>query len=248
MAESNLYYRTVKKELSAWEKQMTKKPSVTNLTAKKVQAKIHGIVPGKVQDLITGSIKSVAETILHGSYLLTPTKTNLNPTLAQSDYLVTQAYGAYYKMALAQGIGFGLGGVLINLADLPTLMSIKVKFLFDCAKLYGFDVSKKSERIFMLYVFQLAFCSDQRRLEIYPIIKNWDDNAERAKMDWEKLQIEYRDYMDIAKLLQLLPVVGAVAGGAANHGLMKKLKVAAMNCYRLRVIAPRQTQEAFANK
>jgi uncharacterized protein (DUF697 family) len=151
--------------------------------------------------------------------------------------MVEKAFGNYHKTAVVQGVGFGLGGMLINLADLPALMTLKVKFLFDCAKLYGFDMDKRSERDFMLYVSQLAFCSEERRLEIYPIIKEWDSLDHTVPVDWEKLQLEYRDYLDLAKMLQFLPVVGAVAGGAANHSLMAKLKTTAMNCYRLRLLA-----------
>jgi len=126
------------------------------------------------------------------------------------------------------------------------MLSIKVKFLFDCGKLYGFNVDEPTERLFMLYIFQLAYSCDQRRAEIFTMIQNWDSFAQHIDIDWEKLQIEYRDYLDIAKLLQLLPVIGAVAGGAANHGLMKKLKVTAMNAYRMRILE-RINMEEYAN-
>ena len=246
MEEHNLYYQTVKKELAAWEAQMLRRPGLANRASKALQAKVHGLVPQRVQNMITASVKTMLEVVLSGSSLLTKTKVMQTPTLAESDFLVERAYSTYHNVAVAQGISFGLGGVLINLADLPALLSIKTKFLFDCGKLYGFDVDRQSERLFMLYVFQLAFSSDQRRREIFPIVKHWDDHAPYASMNWEALQIEYRDYLDIAKLLQLLPVVGAVAGGTANHNLIKKLKVTAMNAYRMRVISrgPQARQDA----
>ena len=237
LSGEGLYYRTVRKELSAWEKQMLKRPGVANRASKALQGKIHGIVPQKAQDMITASVKTLIETVITGSGLLDKREPAVSPTLAESDYLAERAFEVYYRTAVAQGIGFGLGGVLINLADFPALMSIKVKFLFDCAKLYGYDVHERNERLFILHVFQLAFCGDSRRLEVYRIIKEWDKRADDISLDWERLQIEYRDYLDIAKLLQLLPIVGAVAGGAANHNLMKKLKVTAVNCYRLRYLA-----------
>ena len=236
MDESNLYYKTISKELKSWEKQMMKRPRLTNRASKALQVRIQKLVPKKAQDIITASVKGMVNTVMTGSSLLTKTETASNPTLAESDYLVEQKYALYYKTAIAQGVGFGLGGILINLADLPALMTIKVKFLFDCAKLYGYDVNLESERMFMMYVFQLAFCSDQRRLDVFPIIKNWDKQADSITIDWERLQMEYRDYLDIAKLLQLLPVVGAIAGGAANHSLMNKLKITAVNCYRYRLL------------
>ena len=236
LEETNLYYKTIKEELDAWEKEMTRRPRFTNRTSKKLQSKIHGLVPQKAQDVITAAIKATVETILTGSSMLTATRQNHIASLAEGDYLVEKSYNAHHKVAVAQGIGFGLGGFLINLADIPAMLSIKVKFLFDCSKLYGFDPDQQAERLFMLYVFQLAFCCDQRRADIYPLLYNWESCTEEIEVDWETLQIEYRDYLDIAKLLQLLPVVGAAAGGAANHNLMKKLKTTAMNAYRMRII------------
>ena len=236
MDESSLYYETVQKELSAWEKQIRKDPGLGKRLSKKVQAKVHSVTPLKVQDLITASIKTMIETVLGSSRLLTKTKINRDPTLAESDFLVERAYQSYHKAAVAQGIGFGLGGFLVNLADMPALLTVQVKFLFDCCKLYGFDPDIKIERLFILHVFQLAYSSSRRGAEILPLIKDWDAQAQTLEADWEKLQMEYRDYMDIAKLMQLLPVVGAVAGGAANHNLMNRLKQTAMNAYRLRII------------
>jgi len=236
LEESNLYYRTIKKELADWETQMTTPPGIISRTSKSVQTKMQNLVPQKAQDVITLAIKTMIETVLSGSSVLTKEKRAIDPVLSESDFLVEKAFGMYHKMAVAQGVGLGLGGFLINLADLPALMTIKVKFLFDCCKLYGFDVDQKTERLFILHVFQLAYCSGQRQMEVFPIIRDWDEHAEQIEVNWEKLQIEYRDYMDVAKLLQLLPVVGAVAGGAANHSLVTKLKTTAMNCYRLRIL------------
>jgi len=238
LEEHGIYYKTIKKELEVWQKQITRPPSIINKLSKGVQTKVQHLIPQKAQDIITAAIKTMVETVISGSILLTNSKHDVavNPTLSESDFLVERAFNTYYKLAIAQGVGFGLAGFLINLADLPALLTVKVKFLFDAAKLYGFDVNHKIERIFMLYVFQLAYCCDRRRLEIFPIIQNWETLSEQLEVDWEQLQIEYRDYMDISKLLQLLPVVGAVAGASANHSLMKKLKVTTMNCYRLRFI------------
>jgi len=237
MADTNLYDQTIKKELEEWQQKILKKPGAISNMQKNVQGKIQDLIPEKIQNGITAAIKSMVETVLTASSVFTDTEAASNPAMSESDFLVERKYKTYYKVAMAQGIGFGMSGFLVNLADLPALMSIKVKFLFDCSKLYGFDVEEKSERLFMLHVFQLAFCSDEHRQKVAPIVMNWDAHKEDVEMNWRELQIEYRDYMDIAKLLQLLPVVGAAAGGYANHNLMQKLKTTAMNSYRLRMIS-----------
>jgi hypothetical protein len=52
--------------------------------------------------------------------------------------------------------------------------------------------------------------------------------------DWRKFQQEYRDYIDLAKLAQLVPVIGAPVGVVANNLLVRKLGRTAMNAYRMR--------------
>ncbi len=55
------------------------------------------------------------------------------------------------------------------------------------------------------------------------------------EIDWQTFQQEYRDYLDIAKLLQLVPVVGAPVGLIVNYRLLRRLGWFAMNAYRMRV-------------
>jgi len=204
---------------------------------------VQDLIPEKLQNGITAAIKTMVETVLTASSRFTDTKTSTQAAMSEGDFLVERVYKKYYRVAMVQGVGFGMAGFAINLADLPALMTIKVKFLFDCAKLYGFNVDDQSERLFMLHVFQLAFCSDEHKEKIAPLVLNWRDHKADVEMNWRDLQIEYRDYMDIAKLLQLLPVVGAAAGGFANHNLMEKLKVTAMNSYRLRLLVDKRLTE-----
>ena len=52
--------------------------------------------------------------------------------------------------------------------------------------------------------------------------------------DWRTFQQEYRDYIDIAKLLQLVPGIGAAVGTVVNYRLTNKLGETAKNAYRLR--------------
>ncbi len=86
----------------------------------------------------------------------------------------------YKKIAAAEGAGTGAGGILLGLADFPLLLTIKIKFLFDAATLYGFDTSKQEERLFILHVFQLAFSSDDHRKEIWKAIETWDTEKEKS--------------------------------------------------------------------
>lgn len=84
-------------------------------------------------------------------------------------------------------------------------------------------------------MFQLAFSSDDHRKEIWKAIETWDTEKENH-MDWEKFQQEYRDYIDLAKMLQLVPIIGAPVGAYANYQLLQRLGEVTMNCYRLRLL------------
>ncbi|MEM1485049.1 EcsC family protein [Oscillospiraceae bacterium PP1C4] len=230
----NLYEKHVEKELSRWHKEIIKSAGLFERTSKGIQNQTQKLVPHKIQSTITAAVEKMTQTILFGSGMLTIKEDTSDLSLAERDFLVQEQFQVYMKTAIAQGVGFGAGGILLGLADLPALMGIKIKFLFDSAKLYGYDTDDQNERLFLLYVFQLAFSSREHRMDVFRMLEKWD-RSDHLPMDWEKFQIEYRDYLDIAKLLQLLPVVGSVVGGTSNYKLMNRLKINVMNCYRMRI-------------
>ncbi len=231
----NLYEKYVYRQLDDWRRDILKQAGMLEKVSKGIQTKTQSVIPAKVQNAVTAAIEKMVQTILSGSGLLTIQEDTGGLSLGERDFLVTECFQRYKKAAVAQGVGLGAGGMLLGLADLPTLMSIKIKFLFDTAKLYGYDTQDKNERLFMLHIFQLAFSGREHRLQTFYTLERWDD-LDHSAIDWEKFQLEYRDYIDIAKLLQLLPLVGSVAGGTANYKLMQRLKVNAMNCYRMRIL------------
>src|SRR5690606_34483057 len=130
----------------------------------------------------------------------------------------------YRKTAVIEGAGTGAGGILLGIADFPLLLSIKMKFLFEAAAVYGFDTSEYEERLFILHVFQLAFSSDEKRKETFYIIEDWEEQKKSlVDMDWRVFQQEYRDYIDLVKMFQLIPGIGAVVGAYANYNLLDQL-------------------------
>src|SRR6185312_3184204 len=125
-------------------------------------------------------------------------------------------------------------------ADFPILLGIKIKLLFDIAALYGIDINNYKERIYLLHIFELAFSSSQNRKKVYLQMADWKVKQQSLpedinEFDWRNFQQEYRDYLDIAKMAQLLPVIGAPIGFVVNSRLIKKLGITAMNAYRMRI-------------
>lgn len=229
------YEEKVIKELQQWKHTIMKNSSMMNRFSKKVQTKVQQLIPEKVQNVLTETIKKMVQGISAGSNFIKPKLKETDWSLQRRDEEVRKKMDEYKKIAAAEGAGTGAGGILLGLADFPLLLSIKIKFLFDAATLYGFDTSKEEERLFILHVFQLAFSSDDHRKEIWKAIETWDTEKENH-MDWEKFQQEYRDYIDLAKMLQLVPIIGAPVGAYANYQLLQRLGEVTMNCYRLRVL------------
>lgn len=91
----------------------------------------------------------------------------------------------------------------------------------------------------MLHIFELSFSSPAHRNKVFEVLANWDAHEatlppDIRDFDWRNFQQEYRDYIDVAKLLQLVPGIGAAVGALVNHRLTMKLGRTAMNAYRMR--------------
>jgi hypothetical protein len=152
---------------------------------------------------------------------------------------VLERINFYRKTAAVEGAATGAGGILWGLADFPLWLSIKMKMLLEIAALYGYDVKNSSERLYLLYIFQLSFSSQQHRNDIYARLDSRDKTdgsipPNLQELDWRKFQQEYRDYIDLAKFFQLVPGIGAVVGAYVNHSLTEQLGDTAMNAYRMR--------------
>ncbi|NLC07717.1 MAG: EcsC family protein [Syntrophomonadaceae bacterium] len=234
----NSYEQKAKQELRIWQQKMLKKPSLTGRLTKRLQTKANNLIPEKVHEVVTEANKQMVKVVLFGSKYITQRPLR-EGTLEERERLVGEKLNTYKKAAITSGAGTGAGGILLGLADYPILLSIKIKFLFDTAGLYGFDVRDYRERVYILHIFQLAFSSEQRRLEVYQQIINWDDYVRELpsdinSFDWRTFQQEYRDYIDLAKMLQLVPGIGAIVGAYANYRFLDKLGETAINANRLR--------------
>ena len=237
----NVFEDNIRAEMMAWQRKMQKSPSVTEVISKRVQDKINGFIPEKVHQGITTTIEKLFKAVLFG-VKYTSGAVLEDRTLVFREAYIKQQIRFYQKTASAEGAVTGAGGILMGLADFPIFIVIKMKLLFEMASLYGYDVKDYRERLYILYVFQLAFSSQQRRNAIFHILEHWE--AYRSKLpdrvedfDWRSFQQEYRDYLDLAKMAQLLPVIGSAVGAVANYKLVAKLGETAMNCYRMRYFA-----------
>lgn len=233
------YEDVVLTELVMWKRKMQRPPSFTGAMAKRLQTRINTMIPEKVHKFMTEAIRNMTEAVCLGAEF-TSTEPLQEVKLENRETLVKEKIKFYRNTATAEGAITGAGGILLGLADFPIWLGLKMKMLFEIASLYGRDVSNYKERIFLLHVFELTFSSAKRRAEVFNIIEHWDAHEKTLpetvkQFDWRTFQQEYRDYIDLAKLLQLIPGIGAAVGAVVNHRLTEKLGATAMNAFRLRL-------------
>jgi hypothetical protein len=238
----NAYEQMASEELMAWQKKMLTRPGLLNNLSKRIQTKINSWIPEKVHNAITVAIKQMIRAVLFGAEHTTSGSLK-NVSLQVREEAILKKIDNYRKTAMVEGGVTGAGGILLGLADFPILIGIKIKLLFEIAALYDLDVNDYKERVYLLHIFELAFSSDVHRKHIYLKMTDWEEKRKNLpedinQFDWRNFQQEYRDYIDLAKMAQLIPVIGAPVGVLVNHRLIKKLGLTAMNAYRMRILKP----------
>lgn len=235
-----LYERQVHAELELWKLRMRKSPSFSATLAKRFQNRINRVIPEKIHKAITVAIREMTRAVLFGAGFTT--RPPVRPeALDTCERKVLEKIKFYRNTAAAEGAITGAGGILLGLADFPLWLTLKMKMLFEVAAAYGFDASRYQERVYILHIFELTFSSPMHRKKIFELLARWNEYektlpADIKDFDWRNFQQEYRDYIDIAKLLQLVPGIGAAVGAVVNHRLTMKLGKTAMNAYRMRVL------------
>lgn len=234
------YEETIQSELDAWKRRMGRRPSFTNRMTHAFQMRINRAIPEKIHSVLTTAIKQMVRAVCFGAEFTAPKPTRDLP-LEEREQKARARITFYRNTAAAEGAVTGAGGLLLGLADFPVWLALKMKLLFELAAIYGFDVKDYKERIHILLIFELTFSSQHNRNQVFAMVEDWlnyqrtlPDNIH--DFDWRKFQLEYRDYIDLAKLLQLVPGVGAVVGAVVNHRLTEKLGNTAMNAFRMRIL------------
>lgn len=232
------YEENTRQELLKWQHKMQKRPNLVDRTSKAVQDKINNIIPDKVHQVITTTIKQMTRAVLTGAEFTT----SIAParySLEEIEDAARKRVSFYKKAGAAEGGITGAGGFLLALAEFPVLIGIKLKLLFDIAAIYGRPVNDYRERLFILHIFQLAFSSQKQRQQVFSRMRDWQLKSQDLpedihQFDWKTFQQEYRDYIDLAKMAQLIPGIGAAVGLVVNYRLLDKLGQTAINAYRMR--------------
>lgn len=223
-------------DLLAWRADLTKPPGPLNGIARATQQRINRIIPEKVHAAITTAIEGMTRALLVGSDFATGAP-QVGLSLDERRARAAKAIDGWKKTAAVEGGVTGAGGFLLAAADFPLLMSFKIKLLFEIAAIFGHEGKDLPERLFILHIFELAFSDSQHRAGVFAALENWEAREHPQHLDdfdWRAFQQQYRDHIDLAKLAQFIPVVGAPLGAIVNWRLVEKLGHTAVMAYRMR--------------
>jgi hypothetical protein len=187
--------------------------------------------------VVAGVIERMTRAILVGADIATFTPPLRDAPLSLRDQRARTAILGYRTTAALEGGVTGAGGFWMSAADFPALIVIKLKLLFELAAIYGHPGEVFAERLFILRLFELAFSGADHRAQVLHALEDWDARAhpdDFAAFDWRSFQQEYRDYIDLPKLAQMIPLIGAPVGVVVNWRLLDRLGDTAINAYRMR--------------
>ena len=232
--------KAVRAELDAWRARALRPPGLWDRATRGTQDRINRVIPERVHAVVTSGVEAMTRGILFGSDLM-KTKPVADGSLAAREARARAAIRLFRNTAGVEGGVAGAGGFVLAAADFPALMAIKVRLLGDVVAAYGWGGGSERERLFVLHIFHLAFASARRRPEALANLEGWMAGADQpeaiTEYDWRTFQIEYRDHIDLAKLAQLIPVVGAPIGAVVNWRLVDRLGETAMMACRMRWFA-----------
>lgn len=238
-AEPAGYEAWAAREVEHWRAAMLRPPGALARASRGVQQRINRIIPERVHTAVTEVIRRMTEGILAGADFVNGAPL-ADLSLAERDRRALDLIKDYRKVAAVEGGVAGAGGFWLSMADFPALIMIKIRLLFDLARVYGHEAEAFSERLYILDLFQIAFSGADHRAAVFRQIEAWDLRShpeDFAQFDWRSFQQEYRDHIDLAKLAQLIPVIGAPVGAVVNWRLTEKVGHVAINGYRMRWLA-----------
>lgn len=226
---------TVRAEVEAWKARVLRKPGLWDRATRGTQDRINRIIPERVHAVVTAGVESMTKGIMTGSDWIQAAPL-ADGSLAAREIAAHRVIRLYRGTASVEGGVAGAGGFLLAAADFPALMAIKLRMLGEIVAQYGWAGGSPRERLFILHIFHLAFASARRRPEALARLQAWIEGADEAveTYDWRAFQIEYRDHIDLAKLMQLVPVIGAPVGAVVNWRLVDRLGETAIMACRMR--------------
>lgn len=167
------------------------------------------------------------------------------------DQLADRVHDRAIAMAAAEGGVTGASGLVGMALDIPGLMTLALRTIYQTALCYGFELKGEEGRHVVLRIFSLASANSLREKEAALVSlvaikqmllqQSWSQiqQAALATMGKEALVIALRDLagqlginLTKRKALNIVPVVGAAVGAAVNASFIKDVGWAARRTFQ----------------
>lgn len=238
------YLQSIYEEVAAWEQEQSE-DWFFNRWSRSLQKKIDSMIPEIVHEKLAKAVEATIKSIANGVSLIPQKKELLLNDLSfqEREEKAQEAIKLYKRVAMVEGAGTGAGGFVLSAIDFPALIAIKFKLLQELANVYGHDIQQFEERMFIIKIFQLAFSGDISRKKIYEELKYWGEKKQEISkttyedvMAWREFYAEYRESIELRKLLQFIPGLGAIVGAWANQSILDDVAHTAVQVYRMRYL------------
>ncbi len=162
--------------------------------------------------------------------------------LREADRLARKVERRAMVLGGTGGAAFGLGGAAGMLADIPALLTLALRTIHRTAYCYGEDWQRREDRGLSIGVFALASANslDEKQAAWaalqggYELLDAaWRDGVERvaerelakdaAQFSLQALAGRMGAHLGVRKAKGVVPVIGAVVGGAVNAGYINDI-------------------------
>ena len=160
----------------------------------------------------------------------------------------------HQTIALLEGAGCGMGGAALLAADIPLLFGVALRSVRQVGMAYGFDPTVPGEGVIAFKIFELACGGTRDRyarlLELDTLLDELDGlepqrRAEKAAVLASLIVTREAVKRVVSlllgrKLLQAVPVAGAVVGAGFNYLFVQDVGLTARQIYKRRWLLNKQ--------
>ncbi len=174
--------------------------------------------------------------------------------LEKSDQLANAVHNWAITMASAEGGAAGAAGIFGLAVDVPAIIVIALRTIHKIGACYGFEVRTRSDKDFILAILSVSGANDMnekvvalgtlRAIEVSVAKTTWKALAEKTATEQfgkeagiigiKSLAKQIGINLTRRKMLQAIPVIGAVVGASVNGWYVREVGWAARHAFQER--------------
>lgn len=144
------------------------------------------------------------------------------------------------SLSVAEGSILGILG--IGLPDIPLLLSVLVKTIYEIALSYGYSYNKEEEKAYLLLLINTAIAKGEHQKDLNEKLEQLSDKLDHnieAVVEIDILMKETSNALSeallTAKFIQGIPIVGVI-GGVVNYSIVNRVAKFARLKYKKRYL------------